>query len=220
MTEHRETKSPLALQAREAIEAKLTILRLWLDNGIPWVRNDEGRCVCDENDELQLDHFPKDMQGLSQWMQESQCRYTLQQYPTIAKFRSFSRGTLDARHNTALKEEIRSLFSAIEQTASTQLDKARTRKAIIEAQSDGQQKQIYIDVLEREILKYREQARIANEECQEARALQFRQKKHYQDELEKLNNRLREVRTQRPNVVPLGQRTGSDTPHDEDGERE
>ncbi|MGF6859229.1 hypothetical protein [Paraburkholderia sp. CI3] len=219
MTELKDTKSPLALQAREAIEAKLIILRLWIDTGIPWVRNDEGRCVCDENDELQLDYFPKDMQGLSQWMHESQCRYTLQKHPAILNFRSFSRGTLDAPHNKTLKEEIRSLFAAIEQTASSQLDKTRSKQAITDAQSDGEQKQNFIQVLEREILKYREQARIANEELEETRALQVRQKKYYEDELQKLNNRLREVRTRRPNVVSLGKRTGSDTPPLEDGEK-
>ncbi|MGF6871430.1 hypothetical protein [Paraburkholderia sp. MM5477-R1] len=220
MSERNDTKSPLALQAREAIEAKLVILRLWIETGIPWVRNDEGRCVCDENDELQLDYFPKDMQGLSQWTRESQCRYTLEKHPAILNFRSFSRGTLDAPHNNTLKEEIRSLFDAIEQTASTQLGKTRSKQAIADAQSDGAQKQIFIDVLEREILKYREQARIANEELEETRALQVRQKKHYEEELQKLNNRIREARTRRPNVVSLGKRIGSDTPRVEDGEKE
>ncbi|MBC8736370.1 hypothetical protein F6X40_05895 [Paraburkholderia sp. UCT31] len=220
MTKLKDTKSPLALQAREAIEAKLIILRLWIETGIPWVRNDEGRCVCDENDELQLDYFPKDMRGLSQWMHESQCRYTLQKHPAILNFRSFSRGTLDAPHNNTLKEEIRSLFSAIEQTASSQLDKTRSKQAITDAQSDGEQKQILIQVLEREILKYREQARIANEELQETRALQARQKKYYEDELQKLNNRLGEVRTRRPSVVSLGKRISSETPPVEDGEKE
>ncbi|EEA03484.1 hypothetical protein BH160DRAFT_1165 [Burkholderia sp. H160] len=220
MTERKDTKSPLALQAREAIEAKLAILRLWIETGIPWVRNDEGRCVCDENDELQLDYFPKDMQGLSQWRHESQCRSTLQKHPAILNFRSFSRGTLDAPHNNTLKEEIRSLFAAIEQTASTQLGRTRTKQAIADAQSDGAQKQNFIDVLEREILKYREQARIANEELQETRALQVRQKKHYEDELQKLNNRIREARTRRPDVVSLGKRTGSDTLRVDDGDKE
>ncbi|WP_413657861.1 hypothetical protein [Paraburkholderia phenoliruptrix] len=219
MTERNETKSPLALQAREAIEAKLVILRLWIEAGIPWVRNDEGRCVCDENDELQLDHFPKDMHALSQWMHESQCHYTLQQHPAILKFRSFSRGTLDAPHNSKLKEEIRSLFAAIEQTASTQLGKTKSKQAMSDAQSDIEQKQNLIDVLEREILKYREEARIANEELQESRALQVRQKRHYEDEIQKLTNRIREARTRQPNLVPLGRRTSSNIPPVEDGEK-
>lgn len=220
MTERKDTKSPLALQAREAIEAKLVILRLWIETGIPWVRNDEGRCVCDENDELQLDYFPKDMQSLSQWIHKSQCRYTLQKHPTILNFRTFSRGTLDAPHNSTLKEEIRSVFDAIERTASTQLDKTKSKQAIADAQSDVAQKQNFVDVLEREILKYREQARIANEELKETRDLQIRQKKHYEDEIQKLNNRIREARTRRPNVISLGKRTGSDTTHVEDGEEE
>ncbi|SIT40637.1 conserved hypothetical protein [Paraburkholderia ribeironis] len=219
MTERRDTKSPLALQARETIEAKLVILRLWIDAGIPWVRNDEGRCICDENDELQLDYFPKDMQGLSQWMHESQCRYTLQKHPTILNFRSFSRGTLDAPHNSTLKEEIRSLFAAIERTASGQLDKTRSRQAIADARSDGEQKQNFINVLEREILKYREEARIANEDRKAAQALQARQKEDYEDKIQKLNNLLREVRNRRPNVVPLDKRTSSDTPSLGDGEK-
>lgn len=219
MTERKDTKSPLALQAREAIEAKLLILRLWIETGIPWVRNDEGRCVCDENDELQLDYFPKDMQGLSQWMHESQCDYTLQKHPAILNFRSFSRGTLDAPHNDTLKEEIRSLFAAIEQTASTQRGKTKAKQAIADAKSDSEQKQNVIDVLEREILKYRDQARIANEELQETRALQVRQRKYYEDELQKLNNRLRDVRTLRPNVVSLEKQTSSDIPLLKDGEK-
>ncbi|WP_406868126.1 hypothetical protein [Paraburkholderia fungorum] len=219
MTERKETKSPLALQAREAIEAKLVILRLWIETGIPWVRNSEGRCVCDENDELQLDYFPKDMRGLSQWMHEAQCPYTIQKHPAILNFRSFSRGTLDTPHNNALKEEIRSLFAAIQQTASTQLGETKTKQTIDDAQSDGAQKQNLINVLEREILKYREEARIANEELQETRALQVRQKKHYEDEIQKLTNRIREARTQQPNVVSLGRRASSDTPPVKDGEK-
>ncbi|MEC5407087.1 hypothetical protein VOM14_16195 [Paraburkholderia sp. MPAMCS5] len=220
MTERKETKSPLALQAREAIEAKLAVLRLWIETGIPWVRNDEGRCVCDEKDELQLDYFPKDMQGLSQWMHESQCRYTLQKYPAILTFRSFSRGTLDAPHNSTLKDDIRSLFDALEQAASAQLRKTKSKQDLADAQADGDQKQSYIDALEREIVKYREQARVANEELKETRALQVRQKRHYEDELQKLSGRVTEALPRRKTVVSLGKRAKSDTPPGRDGEEE
>lgn len=220
MTERKDIKSPLALQAREAIEAKLVILRLWIDTGIPWVRNDEGRCVCDENDQLQLDYFPKDMQGLSQWMHGYQCSYTLQKHPAILSFRSFSRGTLDAPHNNTLKQEIRSLFAEIERTASAQLDRTRAKQAIADAQSDSEQKQEFINVLEREILKYREQARIANEELKEVRALQVRRKRHYEDEIQKLNNRISEARTRWPNLVSLGKRPDSSSPRVAEEEEE
>ncbi|MHB9839673.1 hypothetical protein Q8F57_033170 [Paraburkholderia terrae] len=213
MTESKQPRSPLATRALENIDAKLAILQLWVATGIPFVRNDAGRCICNANDELELEYFPENVLAFSRWTRESaKCPFTLTQHPTISTFRSFSRSTLDTEDNKTKKTEVDVRLTEIADKAKAQLHKANPKSESTEAQSAAAQMQQLNKVLEHEIGKYREQARVAIEERNEAMALNKRQKQYHDETVAKLKEQLSTLRSRQSNVVPLNKpKTGTAT---------
>ncbi|MCP3022774.1 hypothetical protein [Cupriavidus basilensis] len=205
MTNESQPSSPLAKAAQAMIDAKLALLDEWLKKGIPWLRSQDGRCICGPNDERVLDYYPDDIRAFAMWTSKQHCQTTLTRYPQLLQFKSFSRSTLNQNHNITRKDLTITKLAAVKDASKQQLEKANANNILAEFTAEIHQLRRLVKIQEHEIYRYREDARIAREEAEATNRLYERQQKYAEEHIKKLEKQLqgRPTNVFRETVVPL-----------------
>lgn len=185
-------------QAKLAIEMKKSLLKTWMDTGVPWVATTNGEQVRDSIGELKLDYFPTCIAEFCRWNGTQNCESVRS---TLGSITITNRSTLDT--HPGLKSEIDALCKALVKQAARQLGETNKSTQIEELK----EKVIFLNSVitrqETEITQLQiGEDSLKGKLSRSERAL-TNSAKHYDDAIAELKKQVAELTASLRKVVPL-----------------
>lgn len=79
-----------------ALKAKIGVIEIWLENGIPWKINPDGILSRDIDGERELDYFPRNLAAFCKWDGSENTQFVRTAFPAI---KPINRSTLYLNHS-------------------------------------------------------------------------------------------------------------------------
>lgn len=165
-TEHNGVR--LRVEASAAIDAKVTLLKRWLVEGIPWQTTPDGMLARDRKERQILEYFPDDIRAFSSWTSASNSPHLALTFPTISTLRRISRSTLLQPHNSDRLTVVKEILTALKAKAKSQLSDTNLAEQVSSLDRQCKALKNLVRVQEHDIFLLREQVKTARQAAAEA----------------------------------------------------
>ncbi|MFL9898876.1 hypothetical protein PQR71_12030 [Paraburkholderia fungorum] len=160
-------KSPSRQSAEDRVEVKLRVMDLWIAEGIPWLKSDDGADVRDSDDNKLLDFYPKTVSQFALWTGSRNCATTRATLP--ANMATTSRTTLNQTYHDDLRERIDRKLTALHSKALEQLESANKTTILAELEADVRRLSAIVACQEKDVISFRRAASDAQRTLEEER---------------------------------------------------
>ena len=132
-TRANKSKTPLAAIEKQKIsnakiKHKVSVMTQFINNGIPYLRDNKGEYIKNDKGHRLLDYFPGSLSAVAKWSTENHCPYNISNIKELSELETFDRNKVSdkSRKGAArLQESLQSLIDKLKERSLLQKDQEK-----------------------------------------------------------------------------------------------
>jgi hypothetical protein len=199
-------------EATAKIEARITVLRAWINYGIPWKMSDNGSLLRDEGGEQIPEYIPKSFTEFVEWNSSSHSKLVANttyshagKSARISDFGKLSRTTLNQKYNILLKDSAQKAMASAAEILLKQLELSNKTSIISSKDAEILYLKLVINAQEKELKNSRINERTAITEKRQEHELRLRNEAELQRLVSELELKIVELTKIISQIRPLKQ---------------